>query len=245
MTETGRASFPTTDWGLLANVRGATPSLKRAALDILIRRYWRPVFSFLRYSGRDEESSKDLTQSFFAEWIENDVFGKADERQGRFRSFMLTCLKRFGANEHRAGNALKRKPAGGLLSLDELMDNPEMPFEPSGGMTPDMIFDRTWAVEVVRRVLQQLERECLTTGKAAHYDIFARRIINPILHGEPDPSLVALAGEHGLTEKQAANHLLTAKRAYRRLMEQEIRLYTVAESEVAEEVRTIFRILSG
>lgn len=245
MTETARASFPTTDWGLLADMRDATPTFKRAALDILIRRYWRPVFSFLRYSGHDEESAKDLTQSFFAEWIENDVFSKADERQGRFRSFMLTCLKRFVSNEHRAENARKRKPEAGLLSLDELMDNTELPFQPTGGMTPDMIFDRTWAVEVVRRVLQQLERECLATGKAAHYDIFARRIINPILHGEPEPSLAELAKEHGLDEKQAANHLLTAKRAYRRLMEQEIRLYTVAESEVAEEVRTIFRILGG
>ncbi len=116
MAETVRASFPTTDWGLLANVRSATPIAKQAALDILTRRYWRPVFGFLRFSGNNEESAKDLTQAFFADWIENDVFGKADERQGRFRSFMLTCLKRFVSNEHRAENAQKRKPVAGLLS---------------------------------------------------------------------------------------------------------------------------------
>lgn len=243
MAETFRASFPTTDWGLLANVRSATPAAKRAALDILIRRYWRPVYSFLRYSGHPEEPAKDLTQAFFADWIENDVFGKADERQGRFRSFMLTCLKRFVSNERRAENAQRRKPPAGLFSLDELMDNPAMPFEPVGGMTPDMIFDRAWAVEVVGRVLQQLERECRNTGKEAHYDIFARRIIHPILHGQAEPSLAELAQAHDLTEKQAANHLLTAKRAYRRLMEQEIRLYAASESEVADEVRMMFRIL--
>lgn len=245
MAETVRASFPTTDWGLLANARAATPAAKLAALDILIRRYWRPVFSFLRYSGQQEEVAKDLTQAFFADWIENEVFGKADERLGRFRSFMLTCLKRFVSNERRAENAQRRKPIAGLLSLDELMDNPAMPFEPSGGMTPDMIFDRAWAVEVVGRVLVQLERECRSTGKETHYDIFARRIINPILQGQVEPSLAELAQFHGLTEKQAGNHLLTAKRAYRRLMEQEIRLYAASESEVADEVRMMFRILGN
>jgi hypothetical protein len=35
----------------------------------------------------------------------------------------------------------------------------------------------------VLRVLKHLERECKQTGKAIHYDIFARRIINPILLG--------------------------------------------------------------
>jgi RNA polymerase sigma factor (sigma-70 family) len=245
MADSAKASFPTTDWGLLNNMRGATPSLKRAALDILIRRYWRPVFGFIRFSGHDEESAKDLTQAFFAEWIERDVFEKADKQQGRFRSFVLTCLKRFAANEHRAENAQKRKPTAGLFSLDELMDNTEMPFEPSGGMTPDMIFDRAWAVEVVRRVLQQLERECQTTGKSIHFDIFARRIINPILHGVEEPSLAELSREHGLAEKQAANHLLTAKRAYQRLLQQEIRLYVASEAEVSSEMRDLFRILSG
>jgi len=43
-------------------------------------------------------------------------------------------------------------------------------------------------------------------------------LIKPILEGSPEPSLADLGRKHGLTEKQAANHLLTAKRAYQRLM---------------------------
>lgn len=49
---------------------------------------------------------------------------------------------------------------------------------------------------------------------------------------------------HGLTEKQAGNLLETAKRAYRRLLKEEIRLYASSESDVAEEVRDLFAILS-
>ena len=244
-TETGRGSFPTTNWGLLADVRGGSPSAKLAALDILIRRYWKPVFVFLKYSGHDEERAKDLTQAFFADWIENDVFAKADERKGRFRSFMLSCLKRFVSNECRAGNAQKRKPAAGLVSLDELMDKTEMSYEPAGGMTPDMIFDRAWASEVVLRVLRHLERECQETGKCVHYKIFTSRIINPILQGIPEPPMADLAFEHGLTEKQGANHLLTAKRAYQRLLREEIGLYADSDAEVSSEIRDIFNVLGG
>lgn len=240
---TGKGSFPTTDWGLLADVRGNNPAVKLAALDILIRRYWKPVFLFLRHSGAPDDAAKDSTQAFFADWIENDAFAKADERKGRFRSFMLTCLKRFVSNEHRAAHAQKRGPREGLLSLDELMANPDMPFEPADTMTPEAIFQKAWAAEVVRRVLTHLEIECARTGKTVHFDIFSKRVIRPILDGSCEPSMADLGRDHGLTEKQAANHLLTAKRAYQRLLQEEIRLYASSEAEVASEIRELFAIL--
>ena len=242
-TGTGGGAFPTTDWGLIGDIRGGGATVKLAALNILIRRYWKPVFLFLRHSGADEESAKDATQAFFADWIERDAVPKADPRRGRFRSFMLTCLKRFASNRHRAEHAGRRRPPGGIVSLDAWMDDPDMPFEPSDGMTPEAVFNRAWAVEVVRRVLDHLERECTRTGKEVHFDILARRVVQPILEGRPAPSMRGLAVEHALTEKQASNHLLTAKRAYQRLLRQEIRLYAASDAEVAEEVREIFRIL--
>lgn len=65
-----------------------------------------------------------------------------DERKGRFRSFMLTCLKRLASNERRAAHAQKRGPREGLLSLDELMSNPDTPLEPFDNLTPEAIFRR-------------------------------------------------------------------------------------------------------
>lgn len=243
-THSGGGAFPTTDWGLFVDIRSGSPAKKRAALDILARRYWKPVFRFLQFSGKDEESAKDLTQAFFAEWIETNAFAKADEQKGRFRSFMLASLKRFAANEHRADQAQKRRPAAGLLSLDELMDNEEKPFEPEDAETPDKAFDRAWAVEVVGRVLKHLEAECRNKGQKAHFDIFSKRLIQPILYGVAAPSMADLGKVHGLTDKQAGNLLETAKRAYRRLLEEEIRLYAASDSEVSEEVRDIFAILN-
>ena len=240
----GSGAFPTTDWGLFVDIRGGSPAKKLAALDILARRYWKPVFRFLQYSGKDEEAAKDLTQAFFAEWIESNAFAKADAQRGKFRSFMLASLKRFVANEHRADYAQKRRPAAGMLSLNELMDNEEMPFEPVDAETPDRAFDRAWASEVVGRVLGHMEVECRNKGQKAHFDIFSKRLIQPILYGQEAPSMAELGKAHGLTERQAGNLLETAKRAYRRMLDEEVRLYAASESEVSEEVRIIFAILN-
>jgi RNA polymerase sigma-70 factor (ECF subfamily) len=241
---TNQGAFPTTDWGLLKNLRGNDPELRLAGLNILAGRYWRPVYCFLMRSGHDDAEAKDSTQAFFAEWIESNGFAKADPNKGRFRSFMLTSLKRFVSNERRADNAQRRKPAAGLVSLDELMQSETHPFDPKDdGLTPDRIFDRQWAVGLVMRVLKRLEAECLSTDKAVHYDIFVQRIIGPILNGAREESLADLGEKHGMTEKQAGNCLLTAKRACRRLMEEEVRLYAETEAEVADEIRELFLIL--
>lgn len=243
-THSGGGAFPTTDWGLFVDIRGGSPAAKLAALEILARRYWKPVFRFLQYSGKDEESAKDLTQAFLAAWIESNAFAKADAQRGKFRSFMLASLKRFAANKHRADHAQKRRPGAGLLSLDALMDDEEIRFEPIDAETPDKAFDRAWAGEVVNRVLKHLEAECTRKDQKAHYDIFSRRLIQPILHGQEAPSMEDLGKVHGLTEKQAGNLLETTKRAYRRLLEEEIRLYAASDSEVSEEVMDIFAILN-
>ena len=244
INQSNNATFPTTDWGVFAQLHNSNPEAKRVALDILARRYWKPVFIFLKYTGHDEESAKDLTQAFFADWIEKDVFSKAEASKGRFRSFMLSCLKRFVSNQHRAEKAQKRKPAAGLVSLDELMDDTEMPFQPADTMTPELIFDRAWASQVVLLVLRRLEQECRQDGKGSHFDIFTRRIINPILKGDAEPSMADLSQEYALSEKQAANQLLTARRAYQRLLRDELRLYAQSEDEVSAETRDIFSILA-
>jgi RNA polymerase sigma-70 factor (ECF subfamily) len=237
-------NFPTTDWGLVQNIRSDDIELKAWASNLLAARYWFPVYSYLKRTGCEDAEAKDMTQSFFVGWLESGNFGKADPEKGKLRSFMLTSLKRFVANERRADKAQKRCPTKGLVSLDELMGSESHPFDPQDAeLTPDKVFDRKWAVGLVMRVIKRLETECKITGKAVHYDIFLQRIIAPILQGSQEVPLADLGAKHKLTEKQACNCLLTAKRAYRRLMEDEVRLYVETETEVADEIRDLFRIL--
>jgi uncharacterized protein (DUF2267 family) len=56
--------------------------------------------------------------------------------------------------------------------------------------------------------------------------------------------MAELRKQHGLSEKQAGNLLETTKRTFRRLLEEEVRLYAASDPEVSEEVRDIFVILN-
>ena len=119
---TSNDQFATTRWTLVLAAGNRQEPQAERALEELCRIYWYPLYGYVRRHGYSKEAAEDLTQAFFAEWIESHAFAKADENKGKFRSFMLASLKRFVANEHRDDHAQKRRPAAGLVSLDEMMD---------------------------------------------------------------------------------------------------------------------------
>jgi len=58
-----------------------------------------PLYAFIRREGWPVEEAKDLTQGFFARWLERRDFEAARREKGRLRSYMLASLKHFLANE--------------------------------------------------------------------------------------------------------------------------------------------------
>jgi DNA-directed RNA polymerase specialized sigma24 family protein len=240
---TPMSMFPTTDWGLFAGIRQVDTPARSLALDALVRRYWRPVFLFIRQHSFGVADAEDLTQEFFALWLAKDNFAKPDSAKGRFRDLLQASLRRFISNVVRTRQAKRRMPTHGFVSIQELAEAEGPIIEPYHEETPEALFNRAWAVTLVTRVLRQLEREAVETGKAVHYDILKQRIVHPLLDGSEPPTMRELAARHRIDEKQAANALLTARRAYQRLLRDEIRLYARSEDEVSAEVREVFRAL--
>lgn len=237
--------FPSTQWNILGTLRTCTVDTRNEHLNFLIERYWKPLYYYVRGRGYSNEEAQDIVQEFFSACLMRELFGQADPKRGRFRTFLLSCLENFLKNLHRAVHAQRRRPAGGIISLEDLVSKEDMAFEPPDKENPEAIFHRTWAVELVLHVLKQLENECNSTGKQKHYEIFRQRIIGPVLEGSEPPALAELSSRMGLTEKQAANFLLTARRAYQRLLRDEIGRFAGSEEEVAEEIQHVFRVLSG
>lgn len=236
--------FPSTRWSLLAAVRDPMEGAARAALNQLIQQYWKPVYSYLRRRGYSNEDAKDLTQEFFTSWLQRDVFSRADPEKGRLRSFMIACLDRFVIYMHDRSRTQRRHPPGGILSIHDLAGADGLPYEPADNETPEAAFTRNWIVDLMLRVARLFEAECAETGKGEHYELFRRCIIEPALEGTSAPALRGLGESLGLTEKQANNRLLTARRAYQRLLREQIRTYAADEEEVAAEIRDMFTFLA-
>jgi len=245
-TEIGgdRAEFPSTRWSLLGVALDATGEKKRAALNVLIQGYWKPVYCYIRRCGHENEDAKDLTQEFFTTWLRKDLFERADPSRGRFRSFLLKSLNNFLHNAHRAEQAQRRSPPAGFVSIHELASGERAAFEPVEKETPDGIFMRVWASELILRVLDSFSRECRATGKEVHYAIFRRRIVEPVLERYNPPPLSELAAEFGLSMKEASNRLVTAKRAFVRLLEDEVRSYASSEEDMTAEIRELFSVFA-
>ena len=157
---------------------------------------------------------------------------------------MLKSLSNFIANKRRRDSAKRRRPEGNTVSIEALAELGY--FQPRAlrnTETPEDIFHNAWLREVVRNALQDLRQEYDTAGKVTHFMLFFSRVISPVLNGDEPPPLKEQAEELGLEYKEAANQIVTAKRAFVRLLEKEVRSYSRFEQEAADEKLDVLRML--
>jgi RNA polymerase sigma-70 factor (ECF subfamily) len=108
------AEFPITHWSVVLSASDPGSARAAEALEKLCRIYWYPLYAYVRRRGKTPPDAQDLTQEFFARLLARHWLGRADQARGRFRTFLLTALERFLANEWDKGRALKRGGVGNL-----------------------------------------------------------------------------------------------------------------------------------
>ena len=100
--------------------------------------------------------AQDLTQSFFVYLIEQKIYAQVDRQKGKFRSFLVACLKHFLSNASDRERALKRGAGQIFLALDEeRAKEAESLFQTRGrASSEDQLFDRSWAESVIAAGLE-------------------------------------------------------------------------------------------
>jgi RNA polymerase sigma-70 factor (ECF subfamily) len=168
--------FQTTRWSLILAAREPSPDA-RAALEALCRAYRPAVLAYVRGHGHTGPDAEDLTQSFFARFLEKRVHASADPARGRFRVFMRTALSNFLANSAEYEGAACRRAPRRPADIDPT-DLPDRGAEAS----PERAFEREWALTLVRRAIERLRDETHASGKG---ELFAR--LNGFLLEPPGP----------------------------------------------------------
>jgi len=159
-----QGAFQPTLWTTVLKAKDPAAPDRVEAMDRLISKYWKPVYFFVRQKGHDVESAKDLTQGFFAAFLEKDFLKNVTPDQGRFRSFLLAALSHYLSNEYDRKRAQKR---GGDFNFVEA----ELEL-PSSAPSPEQAFFDRWSLEVLERAMDRLKSERppedldLLTGKA-------------------------------------------------------------------------------
>jgi RNA polymerase sigma-70 factor (ECF subfamily) len=208
----------------------------REALTTLCETYWYPLYGFLRGRGHGVQDAEDLTQAFLARLLEKHAVQAADPARGRFRSFLLTSLKHFAANEHERVTAEKR--GGGMPMMSLEFENAEGRFqlEPSSDETPESIFDRRWAVALLDRVMARLDAEMTASGRQVQ---FAR--LKTYLTGDaPEMSYAEVAAGLGASEGSIKVAVHRLRRRLRDLVRDEIAQTVSSPDEVDDELRYLW-----
>lgn len=206
--------FATTRWTLVLAAGDAGAAEGREALEQLCRAYWFPLYAYIRRRGHDAHAAEDLTQGFFARLLERNDLARLTREGGKFRSFLLTTLNHFLANEHERNQALKRGGGRPLLSLDDDSAEDRYLREPAHAESPDRLYERQWALALMEGAFMRLEAEQASTGKAATF-----AALRPFLSREPDPGEYApLAARLELAPGTLAVQVHRLRERYRQLV---------------------------
>jgi RNA polymerase sigma-70 factor (ECF subfamily) len=230
--------FVTTQWSVVLAAQGSSPAAD-AALETLCRRYWRPLFGFVRRNGFNREEAEDLTQGFFARLLERRDLDTVRKEKGRLRSYLLVALKHFLANERQRASAIKRGEGKRVLSLDEMRDGEQGQFEPADPQTAEQIYQRSWANTVLEQALARLQEEYTSAGSA---DLFER--LKVLLADEPDrPSQAEMSAEFNMTENALKQAFYRFRQRYRQVLREEIAHTVATPGDIEDELRHLIAVL--
>ncbi len=209
------------------------------ALEELIRAYWFPLYAFIRRRGNSPQQAEDLTQGFFAHLLENEGLATVDRSKGKFRSFLLAALKNFAADQRDKARAIKRGGNRQFLSLDALEAETHYAKELADTMTPERLFERSWAITVLNQVVLRLEQEYAERGKTAAFQALRHSLDGQTRaqsHGE-------IAGRLGMSEGAVRVMAHRMRRRYRELLRDEIMQTVSDEALVDEEIQYLLQCL--
>src|SRR5690348_11766622 len=234
----GSSQFPTTRWTPVVAAGDPQKKEARSALVSLCENYWYPLYAYLRRRGYSCDQAQDLTQEFFTRVLEGRYLDRADPDKGRFRSFLLTSLKFFVADEEDRQRAYKR---GGraVVSLEFSSGEGRYQREPAHDETPERLFERRWALAVLDQVVEKLRTEFVRHGRPEHFDQ-----LKVFLLGRSDAPYAALALEMNTSEGALKVAIHRLRKRYRELFRQEIADTVADPPDVESEFRHLASVLT-
>jgi RNA polymerase sigma factor (sigma-70 family) len=234
-------NFRTTDWSMVLCASARQSATGEVALAKLCGMYWYPLYAFVRRRGYSVHDAQDLAQGFFAHLLQKNILNLVDQQKGKFRSFLLSSIKNFLANDWDRQHAVKRGGQCSFSSWDEEAAESLYQRGISGQLTPDQEFERSWAMVLLERVQKTLRNEYIADEKAALFHSLEASISG----NAPDVSYADLGKELGMTEGAIKMAALRLRKRYRELLRAEIGNTVTTGKEIDDEIGHLVAALSS
>ncbi len=230
--------FETTHWSVVLAFQNNGSANSARSLAALCEQYWPPLYAFVRHQGHSEHDAQDLTQAFFTALLEKNWLASADQTRGRFRTFLLTAIKRFMANEWDRSQTIK---AGGRVTFVNLDALSGFSLSNRPSISAESLFDRQWALAILDAVLERLQAEFVEVGRAADYEL-----LKPCLtasRNETDYHGLATAlGVQPVSARSAVHRL---RKRFKELFREQIMHTVDCEAEIDDELRWVIAALGS
>ena len=229
----------TTQWSQVLAARDGSDSEARAALESLCQTYWQPLYAYIRHQGASRDEARDLTQGFFAEFLEKDFLSTVDPSKGRFRAFLLASLRNFLSHQREQARTLKRGGGTRTLSLDTDIAEERYENESSQARTPEEVFDRRWAMTVLDRAIDRLGHDPNVEADPNQFEL-----LRPYLtSAEPQAPYNQVAHSLGVSEGALRTAVHRLRKRFGHCLRAEIQELVSNPTDVDGEVRHLLEVM--
>jgi RNA polymerase sigma-70 factor (ECF subfamily) len=233
------ADFHTTHWTVVLTARDKESAGAQEALGNLCSSYWYPLYVYIRRQGINPHEAEDLTQEFFHRLLQKEALAHVRPAAGKFRSFLIACLKNFLANEREHSSAQRRGGGRALIALDGLEAETRYALEPAEHRTPEAEFERQWAWELLEQTLKELEREYSTARKSDLFDDLKGFLPG----GQENGSRADLAAKRGVSVGAIDVAIHRLRQRFGMLLRHQVAQTVSSDKEVDEELHYLGTLL--
>ena len=202
-------AFPKTTGGLIARFGDPTSPDRRADVEQLCRRYWRPVYRYLRIvRAKTNDDAKDLTQAFYLWILEGETLASYDAAKGSFRGFLKILLARFAKDQDRMNGCLRRGGGNTFIPLDAEGALPADGVADPQAAEPWAAFDQEWAYTICHVAIGRIRRRREAENRALPVAVFEAYDLVPEAQR---PTYGELARRFGVKESDVGNFITSIR----------------------------------
>lgn len=229
--------LPASSWYVIRGTPDPLSPARQDRLTHLFGTYWKPIYRYVRASwGKSIEECREVVQAYVSAALETDLILPYGLQNGGFRRFVKQSLVTFLVDRRASVGRRPMKPESEAIAFDPA--EAEGPGSDPGPGSPEEVFDRQWARELVARSLERMHRELRDDGNEVIFRIWEHFEIHPTSPRPPSPE--AAARVLGLPEEEMLGHLDTARSLLDELLVELICDTVATRTEAQQELRELF-----
>jgi len=231
-----RQQFGQTHWSMVMRADATDAVDAHAALVQLCRRFWYPVYAYLRSFGHDPDTSREMTRAFLHHLLRHFSEGGRAQVQGRFRQYLLAHLGTFLAGDWSITAAQEVIPALNEPPPDLEARNQR---DNTRAQSPEQAYQQSFALELLARTQARLRDEA---GQTGHLDMFAE--LEPFLALDPTPpESEELARRLQMRPVTLVVAIKRLRQRFRELIDAELADTVASSEELLAEQQSLFAVL--